>query len=87
VSDAKLADLRHRIQTTRWPDKETVADESQGVPLAMLQELAHYWASGYDWRRVERKLNALPMFKTNIDGVDIHFIHVRSRSCGPAEAG
>src|SRR5436190_17676376 len=66
VSDAALADLRRRIQTTRWPDKEPVGDDSQCVPLAMLQELSRYWATGYTWRRVEAKLNALPMFKTNI---------------------
>ena len=79
VPDEALADLRRRIQATRWPDKETVADNSQGVPLATLQELARYWATGYDWRKVETRLNALPQFVTNIDGVDIHFIHVRSK--------
>ena len=80
ISDTALTDLRRRIQTTRWPDKETVANESQGVQLAMLQELARYWATGYDWRKLEARLNALPMFMTNIDGVDIHFIHVRSKN-------
>ena len=63
---------------TRWPEKETVADQSQGVPLATIRELAHYWATEYDWRRCEAKLNALPQFITEIDGLDIHFIHVRS---------
>ena len=79
VPDAALADLRKRIAVTRWPDKETVADASQGVPLAKLQELVRYWGSGYSWRRVEAKLNGLPQFMTDIEGVDIHFIHVRSR--------
>ena len=79
VPEAALVDLRKRISATRWPDKETVADPSQGVQLAKLQELVRYWGSGYDWRKVEAKLNALPQFTTNIDGVDIHFIHVRSR--------
>ena len=79
VSDEQLADLRQRINATRWPDKETVADQSQGVPLAKLQELLRYWGSGYDWRKVEARLNAMPQFRTSIDGVDIHFIHVRSR--------
>src|SRR5580704_13632233 len=75
----QLVDLRRRIAATRWPDKETVADRSQGAQLAKLQTLVQYWGSGYDWRKVEAKLNALPQFTTNIDGVDIHFIHVRSR--------
>ena len=79
VPQAALDDLRRRIAATRWPDKETVADQSQGVQLAKLQELVRYWGSGYDWRKAEAKLNALPQFMTNIDGVDIHFIHVRSR--------
>jgi pimeloyl-ACP methyl ester carboxylesterase len=78
VSEEELADLRRRITATRWPSKELVADASQGVQLATLQELARYWASEYDWRRCEAKLNALPQFTTEIDGVDIHFIHVRS---------
>src|SRR5262245_47983804 len=76
---AKLDDLRRRIKATQWPEKETVADESQGVPLATMRQLANYWASGYDWRKVEAKLKALPQFITEIDGLDIHFIHVRSR--------
>jgi len=79
IPDADVVDLRHRLAATRWPDKETVADASQGAQLARLQELVRYWGSGYDWRRCEAKLNALPEFVTNIDGVDIHFIHVRSR--------
>jgi pimeloyl-ACP methyl ester carboxylesterase len=79
VSDAALIDLRKRIAETRWPDKETVSDQSQGVPLAKIKPLLEYWASGYDWRKVEKKLNALPQFVTNIDGVDIHFIHLRSK--------
>ena len=78
VAEEELTDLRRRIAATRWPEKETVADESQGVPLAMTQELARYWATEYDWRRCEEKLNALPQFITEIDGLDIHFIHVRS---------
>src|SRR5258708_7429392 len=79
IPQAALDDLRRRINATRWPDKETVADQSQGAQLAKLQELVRYWGSGYNWRRLEGQLNALPQFKTNIDGVDIHFIHVRSR--------
>lgn len=79
VSDEALSDLRRRLQATRWPDQETVADPSQGVQLAKLQELVRYWGNGYDWRKAEARLNALPQFTTNIDGVDIHFIHVRSR--------
>jgi pimeloyl-ACP methyl ester carboxylesterase len=78
-SDEALADLRRRLAATRWPDKETVADESQGVPLATLQELVRYWQTDYDWRKVEARLNALPQFVTEIDGLDIHFIHVRSQ--------
>jgi pimeloyl-ACP methyl ester carboxylesterase len=79
VPDEQLADLRRRIATTRWPDRETIADQSQGVQLAKLQELVRYWGTDYDWRKIETKLNALPQFVTTIDGVDIHFIHVRSR--------
>ncbi|MFP5265054.1 MAG: epoxide hydrolase family protein [Blastocatellia bacterium] len=79
VPQEALDDLRRRIAATRWPDKETVADQSQGVQLARLQELVRYWGSGYDWRKAEARLNALPQFVTTIDGVDIHFIHVRSR--------
>ena len=79
VPDAALADLRRRISATNWPDKETVADQSQGVPLATMRELAGYWATDYDWRKVEATLNALPQFTTEIDGLVIHFIHVRSK--------
>jgi pimeloyl-ACP methyl ester carboxylesterase len=79
VPDAELAALRARIAATRWPDKETVADDSQGVPLALVQDLARYWATDYDWRGCESRLDALPQFVTEIDGLDIHFIHVRSR--------
>ena len=78
VPEEDLVELRRRIVATRWPDKETVADHSQGVQLATIQELARYWASDYDWRKCEARLNTLPQFLTNIDGLDIHFIHVRS---------
>jgi pimeloyl-ACP methyl ester carboxylesterase len=78
MPDDAIADLRRRIAATRWPHKELVADRSQGVQLATIQELARYWADGYDWRACEARLNALPQFKTEIDGVDIHFIHVKS---------
>ena len=77
VPEEQLVDLRRRLAATRWPDKET--DPSQGVPLDRLQDLVRYWGRSYDWRKAEAKLNALPQFITNIDGVDIHFIHVRSR--------
>jgi pimeloyl-ACP methyl ester carboxylesterase len=79
VPEEALVDLRRRLAATRWPDKETVADRSQGVPLAEMQQLVQYWQSGYDWRKVEARLNALPQFVTKIDGLDIHFIHVRSK--------
>ena len=78
VADAELDELRARIAATRWPSKELVTDRSQGVQLATLQELARYWAAEYDWRACEARLNALPMFMTGIDGVDVHFIHVKS---------
>ncbi len=78
IPDEALEDLRRRIAATNWPEKETVADQSQGVPLAMIQELARYWATEYDWRKCEATLNDLPQFVTEIDGLDIHFIHVRS---------
>lgn len=78
-ADADLKDLRRRILATRWPKKETVSDDSQGVQLATIQKLARYWAKDYDWRKMEAKLNALPQFRTNIEGLDIHFIHVRSK--------
>jgi pimeloyl-ACP methyl ester carboxylesterase len=80
VPEEQLTDLRKRIVATRWPEKETVTDASQGVQLATMQELARYWATDYDWRRCEAKLNAHPQFVTNIDGLDIHFIHVRSKN-------
>jgi pimeloyl-ACP methyl ester carboxylesterase len=79
VPQAQLDDLRRRIAETRWPDKETVKDDSQGIQLARVQELVRYWGTDYDWRKAEAQLNALPEFVTNIDGVDIQFIHVRSR--------
>ncbi|MFD7406765.1 epoxide hydrolase family protein [Streptomyces sp. NPDC059866] len=77
--EAELEDLRRRIEATRWPEKETVTDQSQGTQLATIQELARYWATEYDWRKIEAKLKALPHFITEIDGLDIHFIHVRSK--------
>jgi len=77
--ETDLAELRRRINATNWPERETVSDDSQGVPLALVQQLARYWGSEYDWRRCEAKLNALPQFTTEIDGLDIHFIHVRSK--------
>jgi pimeloyl-ACP methyl ester carboxylesterase len=80
--ESELAELRRRINATRWPERETVADDSQGVRLAVMQELAAYWGTGYDWRACEARLNALPNFITEIDGLDIHFIHVRSRHPG-----
>jgi pimeloyl-ACP methyl ester carboxylesterase len=79
VPEEALAEMRRRIAATVWPDRETVADSSQGVPLATMQELARYWATDYDWRPCEARLNALPQFVTEIDGLDIHFLHVRSR--------
>jgi pimeloyl-ACP methyl ester carboxylesterase len=79
VPEEDLVELRRRIAATRWPEKETVADRSQGVQLATMQELAHYWATDYDWRTCEAKLKALPQFMTEIDGLDMHFIHVRSQ--------
>jgi hypothetical protein len=79
MPDEAIANLRQRIAATRWPTKELVADRSQGVQLVTNQELARYWTTEYDWRKCEAKLNALPQFTTEIDGVDIHFIHVKSR--------
>jgi Epoxide hydrolase N terminus len=78
IPEADLADLRRRVAATRWPTKELVDDRSQGVQLATVQQLARYWVSEYDWRRCETRLNALRQFTTEIDGVDIHFIHVKS---------
>ena len=77
--DEQVADLRRRVNATRWPERETVADDSQGVRLAMMQDLARYWGSDYDWGKCEARLNGLPQFMTEIDGLDIHFIHVRSQ--------
>jgi pimeloyl-ACP methyl ester carboxylesterase len=82
MPDEAIADLRRRIAATRWPSRELVADRSQGVQLATIRELARYWAAEYDWRACEAELNALPQFTTEIDGVDIHFIHVKSRHAG-----
>jgi hypothetical protein len=76
VTQEVLDDLRRRLKATRWPDRETVPDQSQGAQLAALRELVRYWATDYDWRKGEAKLNALPQFMTKVDGVDIHFIHV-----------
>src|ERR1700740_979603 len=76
--DAALDDLRRRVAAMRWPEREAVGDDSQGVPLATMRELARYWATDHDWRKCEAKLNALPNFVTEIDGLDIHFILVRS---------
>ena len=80
IPASALDDLRRRIAQTRWPDRETVSDTSQGVQLARLQALCDYWGNSYDWRKIETRLNALPQFITEIDGLDIHFIHVRSRN-------
>jgi pimeloyl-ACP methyl ester carboxylesterase len=79
IPEADLDDLRARIAATRWPEEETVDDQSQGVPLAMIQKVARYWHDEYDWRKCEARLNAVPQFITEIDGLDIHFVHVRSR--------
>jgi Epoxide hydrolase N terminus len=79
VPEETLVDLRRRIAATRWPDRETVTDRSQGVPLARMQAPVGYWGTEYDWSKAEAKLNALPQLVTTIEGVDIHFIHVRSR--------
>jgi epoxide hydrolase len=78
IAEAELADLRRRLRQTRWPEHETVADWSQGVPLVFLRKLCDYWADGYDWRATEARLNALPQFRTEIDGIRIVFAHVRS---------
>ena len=76
--ESNLVDLRRRIRATRWPERETVSDDSQGVPLAMMQEFAHHWATDYDWRKCEARLNSYPQYLTEVDGLDIHFLHVRS---------
>jgi uncharacterized protein (DUF1501 family) len=81
-ADAELADLRRRVNATRWPEREQVSDASQGVQLATTQKLARYWGTDYDWRKGEAKLKAAPHFVTEIDGLDIHFIHVRSKHEG-----
>src|SRR5262249_43977449 len=82
VPEAELIELRRRINATKWPEKETVTDASQGVQLATMQRLARYWATDYDWRKCEARLNAWPQFITEIDGLDIHFIHARSKHEG-----
>src|SRR5262249_7919684 len=79
IQDAELTELRRRVRATRLPDRETVSDFSQGVPLDTVEKLARYWATEYDWRKVEARLNSVPNFITEIDGLDIHFIHVRSK--------
>src|SRR5476649_594259 len=79
VPETELAELRRRINATKWPERETVTDATQGVQLATIQAVARYWATAYDWRKIEAKMNALPQFMTEIDGLDIHFIHVRSK--------
>src|SRR5918999_908251 len=79
VPEAELTELRRRINATMWPERETVPDASQGVQLATMEALARYWATDYDWRKIEAKMDALPQFITEIDGLDIHFIHVRSK--------
>jgi hypothetical protein len=78
VAEEELVGLRRRIQATRWPERETVDDDSQGVPLATMQDLAGYWATTHDWRTVEATLNALPQYTTEIDGLALHFLHIRS---------
>ena len=82
MPEEAITDLRRRVSAARWPERETVSDDTQGVRLALIQELGRYWGSEYDWRPREAKLNALPNFITEIDGLDIHFIHVRSRHPG-----
>ena len=78
VTEAELTDLRDRLERTRWPERETVGDWSQGIPLSYVQDVCEYWRTGYDWRRFETELNAIPQFRTTIDGLGIHFLHVRS---------
>lgn len=80
IPEEEIVDLRKRIEVTRWPDKETVSDQSQGVPLSVMKAVAAYWAKDYDWRKCEKRLNSYPQFITNIDGLDVHFIHVRSKN-------
>src|SRR3954470_1047450 len=86
VPEAELTELRRRIKSTRLPEKEPVADTSQGVQLATVEKLARYWADDYDWRRSEARINAFPNFTTEIDGVDIHFIHARSNTRTPCRS-
>src|SRR5260370_32507857 len=78
VSDADLEDLKKRLRSTRWPDPQTVSDSSQGIPLEYVQGICEYWARDYDWRKIEARLNALPQFHTDLDGVGIYFLHIRS---------
>src|SRR5215471_21155107 len=78
VSDAELDDLKRRLRATRWPEKETVADWSQGAPLPYVKDVCQYWAEKYDWRKTEARLNALRQFRTEVDGLGIHFLHARS---------
>src|ERR687887_258350 len=82
VAEGDLDDLRERLQRTRWPERESVADWSQGVPLGYLRELCAYWATDYDWRATEARLNRIPQFRTRIDGLEVHFLHVRSPHAG-----
>ena len=86
VPQADLTDLRQRLAATRWPDREIVSDAAQGVQLETMKQLVRYWQADYDWRRVESRLSALPQFITTIDGVDIHFIHVRSKEPNAPES-
>src|SRR5262245_445718 len=79
VPEKEIVELKRRVNETRWPERETVADYSQGVKLETIQELAHYWANEYDWRKVEARINSYPHFMTEIDGLDFHFIHVRAK--------
>src|SRR6185312_13296328 len=79
IPEEQLADLKRRVKATKWPEKETVADDTQGVQLATMQALATYWGDSYDWRKAEARINSYPNFITNIDGLDIHFIHVKSK--------
>ena len=82
IGDSEIADLHHRLQRTRWPEAEVVADWSQGIPLAYLQDVCEYWATGYDWNRCQTRLNSKPNYLTSIDGLDIHFQHIRSPHSG-----
>src|SRR5260370_22497670 len=84
VSDADLEDLKKRLRATRWPDPQTVPDSSQGIPVEYVQKLCDYWASDYNWRRIEARLNALPQFHTDLDGVVIYFLQIRSPHSQPA---